>query len=41
MKADDANELKGLRRENKRLKRIVADHTLDIDMLNEVAKGDF
>ena len=39
MKADDAKELKELRRENGRLKRIVADQALDIDMLKEVAKG--
>ena len=38
MKADDAKELKDLRRENQRLKRIVADQALDIDMLKEVAK---
>jgi len=41
MKADDAKELKDLRRENQRLKRIVADQALDIDMLKEVAKGNF
>ena len=41
MKADDAKELKELRRENGRLKRIVADQALDIDMLKEVAKGNF
>ncbi len=41
MKADDAKELKELRRENQRLKRIVADQALDIDMLKEVAKGNF
>jgi putative transposase len=33
MKADDAKELKELRRENQRLKEIVADQALDIDML--------
>lgn len=41
MKADDAKELKDLRRENQRLKRIVADQALDIDVLKEVAKGNF
>ena len=41
MKADDAKELKELRRENQRLKHIVADQALDIDMLKEVAKGNF
>src|ERR1700722_12252466 len=33
MKADDAKKLKELERENMRLKRIVADQALDIDML--------
>ena len=32
MKADDAKELRELRRENQRLKKIVADQVLDIDM---------
>ena len=41
MKASDAKRLKELRRENGRLKRIVADQALDIDMLKEVAKGNF
>jgi hypothetical protein len=36
MKADDAKRLKELERENSRLKRIVADQTLDIDMLKEL-----
>jgi len=35
MKADDAKRLKELERENTRLKRIVADQALDIDMLRE------
>ena len=33
--------LKELESENKRLKKIVADLALDIDMLKEVAKGTF
>jgi putative transposase len=41
MKADDARKLKELERENQRLKRIVADQALDIDMLKEVARGNF
>jgi putative transposase len=39
MKADDAKELKELRRENGRLKKIVADQALDIDMLKELNRG--
>ena len=41
MKADDAKRLKELERENARLKRIVADQALDIDMLKEVNRGNF
>jgi putative transposase len=41
LKANDAKELKELRRENARLKKIVADQVLDIDMLGEVGKGKF
>ena len=41
MKADDAKRLKELERENVRLKRIVADQALDIDMLKEVNRGNF
>jgi putative transposase len=41
MKADDAKRLKELERENGRLKRIVADQALDIDMLKEVNRGNF
>ena len=41
MKADDAKRLKELQRENARLKRIVADQALDIDMLKEVNRGNF
>jgi putative transposase len=36
MKADDAKELKELQRENRRLKTIVADQALDIEMLKEL-----
>jgi len=41
MKADDAKELKELRRENGRLKKIVGDQALDIDMLKELNRGNF
>ena len=41
MKADDAKRLKELERENARLKRLVADQALDIDMLKEVNRGNF
>jgi putative transposase len=41
MKADDAKELKQLRQENTRLKKIVADQALDIDMLKELNRGNF
>src|SRR6202049_805810 len=39
MKADDAKRLKELERENGRLKRIVADLSLDHPALREVATG--
>ena len=39
MKADEAKRLKELERENTRLKKIVADKTLEIDMLKELAEG--
>ena len=41
MKADDAKRLKELEKENTRLKRIVADQALDIDMLKELNRGNF
>ena len=41
MKADDAKRLKELEKENTRLKRIVADQALDIDMLKELSRGNF
>jgi hypothetical protein len=41
MKADDAKRLRELERQNARLKRIVADQALDIDMLKEVNRGNF
>jgi hypothetical protein len=38
---DHAKGLKGLEQEHLRLKRIVADHALDLSILNEVASGHF
>jgi transposase len=40
LKANDA-KLKELESENARLKKLVANQALDIDMLREVAKGEF
>ncbi len=41
MKADDAKELRRLKDENARLKRMVADQALDNAMLREIASGNF
>ena len=41
MKADDAKRRKELEKENARLKRLVADQALDINMLEEVNRGNF
>ncbi len=41
LKADDAKRLKELERENARLKRIVADQVLEVQALQEVAKGNW
>lgn len=41
MKVDDAKELRRLKDENGRLKRMVADQALDIEMLKEVSRGNF
>jgi putative transposase len=41
MKADEAKRLKDLERENARLKKLVADQALDIDILKEVNRGNF
>jgi putative transposase len=41
MKANEAKRLRELERENARLKKIVAEQALDLDMLREVAKGNF
>lgn len=39
MRPEDVVRLKALEKENARLKRIVGDQALDIDMLREVARG--
>jgi putative transposase len=41
MRPEDVVRLKQLEKENARLKRIVGDQALDIDMLREVARGNF
>ena len=41
MKAPDAKRLKELESENTRLKKLVANQALDIDMLKEIASGNF
>ena len=41
MKANDAKQLKELESENSRLKKLVANQALDIDMLREISSGNF
>ena len=41
MKADDAKRLKELEKENARLKKLLAEPGLDIDMLKELNRGNF
>jgi putative transposase len=41
MKANQAKHLRDLERENARLKKLVAEQALDLDILREVAKGNF
>jgi putative transposase len=41
LKASQAKRLKELEAENVRLKRLVANQALDIDMLKELAEGNF
>jgi putative transposase len=41
MKAEEAKRLKELEEENKRLKKLVADLTLDKDILKEALEGNF
>ena len=41
IKASDAKRLKELEVENARLKKLVANQALDIDMLKEISSGNF
>jgi putative transposase len=41
MKASEAKRLRELEAENARLKRLVANQALDIDLLKELAEGNF
>jgi putative transposase len=41
MKTDEARRLKDLEVENQRLKKLVADQALDIQMLKEITRGKF
>ena len=41
MKSEEAKRLKQLEEENKRLKKVVADLTLDKDILQEALKGNY
>ena len=41
MKAEEAKRLKNLEHENKRLKKLVADLTLDKDILKEALEGNY
>ncbi len=41
MKAEEAKRLKQMETENQRLKKLVAEQALDIDMLKELAEGKF
>ena len=41
MKSEEARRLKELEEENKRLKKVVANLTLDKDILQEALKGNY
>jgi transposase-like protein len=41
MKSNEAKRLRELEKENKRLKKIVADQAVDISILREAAEGNF
>jgi putative transposase len=41
MRPEDVARLKVLEKENARLKRLLAEKELDVDMLREVARGNF
>lgn len=41
MRPEEVARLKALEKQNKRLKKIVADQALDIDMLKELSRGNY
>ncbi len=41
MKVSDATRLKELETQNARLKKLIANQALDIDMLKEISAGNF
>jgi putative transposase len=41
MRPEDVARLKALEKENARLKRLLAERELDVDMLREVARGNW
>ncbi len=41
LSADEARRLRELEVENRRLKKIVADQAVDIDVLKEISRGNF
>lgn len=41
MKAEEAKRLEELEQENSRLKKLVAELSLDVQMLKEIARGNF
>jgi hypothetical protein len=41
MKADEAKRLEELEQENGRLKKLVADLSLNVEMLKEISRGNF
>jgi putative transposase len=41
MRSEEVARLKALEKQNKRLKKIVADQALDIDMLKELSRGNY
>jgi len=41
MQSEVAKELKALQKENARLKKMVAEQTLDMEILKEAAKGNW
>jgi len=41
MRLDEVKQLKELQKENSRLKKLIADQALDIDILKETLRGNF